>query len=66
MEFYGVTKTRPIFLSAIENLPEDRSREMSLRFAAMERNLGEIDRARGIYGHCAEICDPRVCFWILL
>lgn len=62
MEFYGVTKTRPIFLAAIENLPEDRSREMSLRFASMERNLGEIDRARAIYGHCAEICDPRVCF----
>lgn len=59
-EFYGVTKTRPIFQSAIERLPEDRSREMSLRFAQVERNLGEIDRARAIYAHCAEICDPRV------
>ncbi|KAI1715467.1 pre-mRNA-splicing factor syf1 [Ditylenchus destructor] len=65
MEFYGVTKSRPIFQSAIERLPEDRSREMSMRFAQVERNLGEIDRARAIYAHCAEICDPRVHgqFW---
>ena len=74
MEFYGITKTRPIFESAIERLPEDRSRyhfiyslfdkkmirEMSVRYAQIERNLGEIDRARAIYAHCAEICDPRV------
>jgi hypothetical protein len=26
MEFYGITKTRPIFEAAIEKLPEDRSR----------------------------------------
>ncbi|KAI3420993.1 hypothetical protein GPALN_014620 [Globodera pallida] len=65
MQFYGITKTRPIFESAIERLPEDRSRDMSLRYAQMERNLGEIDRARAIYAHCAEICDPRVQhhFW---
>uniref|UniRef100_A0A914L0N6 Pre-mRNA-splicing factor SYF1 n=1 Tax=Meloidogyne incognita TaxID=6306 RepID=A0A914L0N6_MELIC len=65
MEFYGITKTRPIFESAIERLPENRSREMSLRYAQVERNLGEIDRARAIYAHCAEICDPRVHsdFW---
>uniref|UniRef100_A0A915EKA3 Pre-mRNA-splicing factor SYF1 n=1 Tax=Ditylenchus dipsaci TaxID=166011 RepID=A0A915EKA3_9BILA len=65
MGFYGITKTRPIFASAIERLPEDRSREASLRFAQVERNLGEIDRARAIYAHCAEICDPRVHpqFW---
>jgi len=37
-------------------------REMSLRYAQVERNLGEIDRARAIYAHCAEICDPRVIF----
>lgn len=31
----------------------------------MERNLGEIDRARAIYAHCSEICDPRIhgSFW---
>lgn len=39
---------------------------MSLRYAQIERNLGEIDRARAIYAHCAEICDPRVILFILL
>lgn len=57
-----MTKTRPIFQAAIERLPEDRSREFSIRFAQIERNLGEIDRARVIYAHCAEICDPRVIY----
>lgn len=33
-----------------------------MQFAQVERNLGEIDRARVIYSHCAEICDPEVCF----
>ncbi|OZC08985.1 hypothetical protein X798_03915 [Onchocerca flexuosa] len=62
---YGLTFTRPIFEHAIEVLPEDQSREMSIRFAQMERTLGEIDRARAIYAHCSEICDPRVhgIFW---
>jgi pre-mRNA-splicing factor SYF1 len=27
--------------------------------------LGEIDRARAVYGHCSQMCDPRVApeFW---
>merc|ERR1711899_333437 len=31
----------------------------------METKLGEIDRARAIYGHCSQMCDPRVNakFW---
>lgn len=35
-------------------------REMCIRFAELERKLGEIDRARAIYAHCSQICDPRV------
>jgi len=34
--------------------------EMCLRFAALERKLGEIDRARSIYAHASQFCDPRV------
>ena len=39
---------------------------MCLRFAEMERKLGEIDRAREIYIYCSQICDPRVTaeFWV--
>ncbi|CAJ0961627.1 unnamed protein product, partial [Mesorhabditis belari] len=64
-DIYGVTSTRPIYERAIEMLPEKKSREFSVRYANMERALGEIDRARAIYTHCAEVCDPRVYsqFW---
>jgi len=38
---------------------------MCRRFAQMERKLGEIDRARAIYAHASQFCDPRIMpeFW---
>jgi pre-mRNA-splicing factor SYF1 len=38
---------------------------MCLRFAALERKLGEIDRARAVYAHASQFCDPRINprFW---
>lgn len=62
---YGLPATRPIYERAIEVLPDKQTAEMCLRFAAMERKLGEIDRARGIYAHASQFCDPRVHprFW---
>jgi hypothetical protein len=59
-ELYGVARTRQIYEKAIEVLPEDTSRDMCLRFSDMETKLGEIDRARVIYAHCSQMCDPRV------
>ena len=46
-------------------LPDRQTAEMCLRFAALERKLGEIDRARAIYAHASQFCDPRVNphFW---
>ena len=47
------------------------NREVAMRFADLERKLGEIDRARAIYAHTSQICDPRVSqlvfsvFWCL-
>lgn len=38
-------------------------RDMCIRFAELERKLGEVDRARAIYAHCSQLCDPRVCRW---
>lgn len=61
-EIYGVPKTRQIYEKAIELLDEAKSREMCLRFSEMETKLGEIDRARAIYAHCSQMCDPRVSF----
>ncbi|XP_077986681.1 pre-mRNA-splicing factor SYF1-like [Glandiceps talaboti] len=65
-EIYGVTHTRAIYENAIEVLHDDHAREMCLRFADLERKLGEIDRARAVYSHCSQICDPRVTpsFWM--
>jgi len=39
-------------------------REMCIRFADLERKLGEIDRARALYAYCSQICDPRVCVYL--
>lgn len=46
-------------------LPDRQTAEMCLHFAALERKLGEIDRARAIYAHASQFCDPRVNprFW---
>ena len=56
---FGVTHTRDLYSEAIEVLPEREARDMCIKFAALERKLGEIDRARAIYSHCSQMCDPR-------
>lgn len=62
---FGLTSTRPIYERAIAALPDREARDMCLKFAEMERRLGEIDRARAIYGHASQFCDPRntPTFW---
>ncbi|GAA5866972.1 hypothetical protein JCM3774_003740 [Rhodotorula dairenensis] len=62
---FGLAATRPIYERAIESLPDSQTAEMCLRFAALERKLGEIDRARAIYAHASQFCDPRTNaeFW---
>jgi pre-mRNA-splicing factor SYF1 len=62
---FGLTSTRPIYERAIAALPDKEAKDMCLKFAAMERRLGEIDRARAIYGHASQFADPRMAkdFW---
>ncbi|KZO99493.1 spliceosome complex protein [Calocera viscosa TUFC12733] len=62
---FGLPATRPIYERALEVLPDAQTAQMCLRFAALERKLGEIDRARAIYAHASQFCDPRVHadFW---
>jgi len=64
-EIYGVTRTRQIYEKAIETLKEGEARDMCVRFAELETKLGEIDRARAIYSHASQMCDPRTTpeFW---
>lgn len=62
---FGLPATRPIYEKAIEVLPDKQTAQMSMRFAQLERKLGEIDRARAIYAHASQFCDPRINpeFW---
>ena len=39
--------------------------DMCVRFAELERKLGEIDRARALYMHASQIADPRVSAGVL-
>lgn len=59
-EYYGVTKTREIYEEAInEGLPAENVKTMCLRYARLEKKIGEIDRARAILVHGAQLADPR-------
>lgn len=60
-EIFGIPYTRQIYEQALEVLPDDQAIDMCLKFADLERKLGEIDRSRAIYAHCSQMCDPRVC-----
>ncbi|EMC91534.1 hypothetical protein BAUCODRAFT_295647 [Baudoinia panamericana UAMH 10762] len=62
---FGLPSTRSIYERAIAALPDKEAGQMCVKFAEMERRLGEIDRARAIYGHASQFCDPRVeaAFW---
>jgi len=62
---FGMPSTRPIYERAIAALPDNEAKDMCLKFADMEKRLGEIDRARAIYGHASQFCDPRTNpdFW---
>lgn len=62
---FGITSTREVYERAIEVLPDQQCKEICLEYAEMERKLGEIDRARAIYAHASQFCDPsaNVPFW---
>ncbi|CAN0877384.1 Pre-mRNA-splicing factor SYF1 [Linum grandiflorum] len=65
-EIFGVPKTREIYEQAIEfGLREKDVKTKCMRYAELEKNLGEIDRARGIYEYASQFADPRSdqVFW---
>ncbi|CAL1376095.1 unnamed protein product [Linum trigynum] len=58
-EMFGASRTREIYQQAIESgLPEKDVKKMCLRYAELEKKLGEVDRARGIYGYASQFADP--------
>ncbi|MCO5551628.1 hypothetical protein L7F22_005133 [Adiantum nelumboides] len=59
-QIHGIPKTRSIYEQAIESgLPDKDVKAMCMKYAELERNLGEIDRARAIYIHASQMADPR-------
>ena len=64
-EFFGAASTRPIHEAAIAALPDRFVPGACVRFAKLEKKLGEIDRARAVMGHGAQFADPRLHpdFW---
>ena len=58
-EYFGVVATRPVYEKALSVVPDADVRNISLRFAEMERQLGELDRARAIFVHGSQTCDPK-------
>uniref|UniRef100_K3WEH0 Suppressor of forked domain-containing protein n=1 Tax=Globisporangium ultimum (strain ATCC 200006 / CBS 805.95 / DAOM BR144) TaxID=431595 RepID=K3WEH0_GLOUD len=65
-KFFGVSKVRDVYQRGIANLPDKYVASLCLKFADMETKLGEIERARAIYTHASQFCDPRqheASFW---
>jgi pre-mRNA-splicing factor SYF1 len=40
-------------------LKEDEIIPMATKYADLEKNMGEIDRARGVYIYASQFTDPR-------
>ena len=63
-------QVREVYEGAIEAQPpyaltDADTRTLCMRYAALERRLGEVDRARAIFVHAASLADPRADkeFW---
>lgn len=59
-EMFGVPKTREIYEQAIQSgLPDKDVKTMCMKYAELEKSLGEIDRARAVYTYASQFADPR-------
>lgn len=64
-EYYGALKTRPIYEKALQSCTPEACKILARRFAALETQLGELDRARAALRFGAQFADPRsdVGYW---
>ena len=66
-QFYGIARTREVYERAMERMaPGQLLVQLGIRFAKLERKLNEIERARGIYTHLSQFCNPsqyEATFW---
>lgn len=59
-KYLGVTRTRPIYKKALETLKAYEFLKFGIRFANLEKKLGEIDRSRQIFGYISQAADPNI------
>ncbi|CAA6661813.1 unnamed protein product [Spirodela intermedia] len=65
-KIFGVPKTREIYEQAIESgLPDNDVKAMCLKYAELEKSLGELARAHAVFRFASQFADPRVDeeFW---
>lgn len=66
IESQGAFSARPIYEDAIKSLPFPASLPFALAHSALEEQLNELPRARALFIHIAQFCDPRAyeqSFW---
>ena len=57
-KYLGITKTREEFSKALELLDQDNIMDIGLKYISMEKNLGEIERARSIFNYLSQFNNP--------
>ena len=64
-QYYGITKTRPVYERAIGELNDEMAKALCIDFSKMERKLGEVDRARAVLQHGSQFADPKkdAAYW---
>eukprot|EP00388_Colpodella_angusta_P006096 GDKJ01018324.1.p1 GENE.GDKJ01018324.1~~GDKJ01018324.1.p1 ORF type:complete len:767 (-),score=125.33 GDKJ01018324.1:35-2200(-) len=55
---FGPARTREAFALALEYVPDCDVKKICLQFAALETSLKEFERARAIFAHCSQLCQP--------
>lgn len=66
IESQGAFSARPIYEEAIKSLPFPDSLPFALAHSVLEEKLNEIPRARALFMHMSQFCDPRAyeaTFW---
>lgn len=66
-ESQGAFAARSIYEEAIKSLPFPASLPFALAHSALEEKLNEIPRARALFMHMSQFCDPRAyenAFWL--
>ncbi|KAJ1765993.1 pre-mRNA-splicing factor syf1 [Coemansia sp. RSA 1813] len=59
-ELLGPVHARAVYERGIEELGDSQALALAIEFAQVERQLGEIDRARALYAYASQFADPRI------